>query len=195
MTSTLDWSRCPAVESIPGKVSGAWVFKDTRMPVATVFENLEAGLTVEEVMEEFSVTREQINAVLHFAAQSLGTARPLAGPCSARRCSFSLTTAHPAALPRWLQGHTVVEAIARNWDTLSNGALLKAAEEAGFDLLHSTDKNIQYQQNLKCRRIAIVILGNPQRPAVERYIDRIIAAVNAATPGSFAEVDIPYEKK
>jgi uncharacterized protein (DUF433 family) len=58
----LDWSQCPAVESIPGKVSGAWVFKDTRMPVATVFENLEAVLTVEEVMEEFSVTREQINA-------------------------------------------------------------------------------------------------------------------------------------
>ena len=72
MTATLDWSQCPAVESIPGKVSGAWVFKDTRMPVATVFENLEAGLTVEEVMEEFAVTREQINAVLHFAAQSLG---------------------------------------------------------------------------------------------------------------------------
>ncbi len=77
MTSTLDWSQCPAVESIPGKVSGAWVFKDTRMPVATVFENLEAGLTVEEVMEEFSVTREQINAVLHFAAQSLGRPAPV----------------------------------------------------------------------------------------------------------------------
>ncbi len=64
------------MESIPGKVSGAWVFKDTRMPVATVFENLEAGLTMEEVMEEFAVTREQINAVLHFAAQSVGTSMP-----------------------------------------------------------------------------------------------------------------------
>jgi len=69
--ATLDWSQCPAVESIPGKRSGAWVFKNTRMPVATVFENLEAGLTVEEVMEEFSVTREQISAVLNFAAKSL----------------------------------------------------------------------------------------------------------------------------
>ena len=69
--TALDWSQCPAVESIPGKVSGAWVFRDTRMPVATVFQNLEAGLTVEEVMEEFSVTRAQINAVLHFAAKSL----------------------------------------------------------------------------------------------------------------------------
>ena len=71
--ATLDWSQCAAVESVPGKVSGAWVFKDTRMPVATVFENLEAGLTTGEIMEEFSVTREQLNAVLHFAAQSLVT--------------------------------------------------------------------------------------------------------------------------
>ena len=69
--AALDWSQCTAVESVPGKVSGAWVFKGTRMPVATVFENLEAGLTVDEVMEEFAVTREQVNAVLHFAAQSL----------------------------------------------------------------------------------------------------------------------------
>jgi uncharacterized protein (DUF433 family) len=75
--ATLDWSQCPAVESIPGKVSGAWVFKDTRMPVATVFENLEAGLSVEEVMEEFAVTREQVSAVLHFAAASLKTPFPV----------------------------------------------------------------------------------------------------------------------
>ncbi|HTR35170.1 MAG TPA: DUF433 domain-containing protein [Bryobacteraceae bacterium] len=67
----LDWSQCPAVESIPGKRAGAWVFKGTRMPVSTVFQNLEAGLTVDEVMQEFGVTREQINAVLHFAAESL----------------------------------------------------------------------------------------------------------------------------
>jgi uncharacterized protein (DUF433 family) len=65
------------VESVPGKVSGAWVFKDTRMPVATVFKNLEAGLTVEEVMEEFCVTREQINAVLDFAAKSLEVPSPV----------------------------------------------------------------------------------------------------------------------
>ena len=66
----LDWSQCPAVESIPGKVSGAWVFRDTRLPVATVIENLE-DLSVEEVMEQFDVTREQIAAVLEFGAQSL----------------------------------------------------------------------------------------------------------------------------
>lgn len=67
----LDWSQCPAVESIPGKVSGAWVFRGTRLPVATVFENLQDGMTVDEVMEQFDVSREQINAVLEFAARSL----------------------------------------------------------------------------------------------------------------------------
>jgi len=70
--AALDWSRCPVVESIPGKVSGAWVFKGTRLPVATVVENLE-DLSIEEVMEQFDVTREQITAVLDFVAQSLCT--------------------------------------------------------------------------------------------------------------------------
>jgi len=67
----LDWSQCPAVESIPGKVSGAWVFRGTRMPVATVFENLEAGTSIEDIMEWFDLTREQIATVLDFAARSL----------------------------------------------------------------------------------------------------------------------------
>ena len=65
------WSQCPAVESIPGKVSGAWVFRGTRMPVATVFENLEAGANIEEIVEWFDLTREQVTAVLDFAARSL----------------------------------------------------------------------------------------------------------------------------
>jgi len=67
----LDWSQCPAVESLAGKVSGAWVFKGTRTPVAIVFENLEDGMTIDEVMEQFPVTREQVKAVLEFAARSL----------------------------------------------------------------------------------------------------------------------------
>jgi uncharacterized protein (DUF433 family) len=71
--AALDWSQRPAVESIPGKVSGAWVFRGTRMPVAIVFKNLEAGATVEEIMEWFDVTREQVTAVLDFAARSLET--------------------------------------------------------------------------------------------------------------------------
>lgn len=67
----LDWSQCPAVESVPGKVGGAWVFRGTRMPAVTVFENLEDGMTIDEIVEQFDVTREQITAVLDFAARSL----------------------------------------------------------------------------------------------------------------------------
>jgi hypothetical protein len=101
----------------------------------------------------------------------------------------------PRSVARWLEGHSVVEAVEMGWDRLSNGALLQAAEDEGFDLLLSTDKNIRYQQRLEGRRIAIVVLGNSQRPLVHRYIDRVIAAVSAATPGSYTEVDIPLPPK
>jgi uncharacterized protein (DUF433 family) len=68
----LDWSRCQAVESVPGKVSGAWVFRGTRIPVAAVFENLEDGLTIDQVVALYDgLTREQVKAVLEFTAQSL----------------------------------------------------------------------------------------------------------------------------
>ena len=71
---TLDWSQCSAVESIPGKVSGAWVLRGTRMPVKTLFENFEAGMSVDEVIEQFSVSREQIESLMAFVAQSLDKA-------------------------------------------------------------------------------------------------------------------------
>jgi uncharacterized protein (DUF433 family) len=81
--ATLDWSQCPAVESVPGKRSGAWVFRGTRMPVSAVFENLEAGSSIEEIIEQFHVTREQIQAVLEFAARSLDTPQiPAAAPAA-----------------------------------------------------------------------------------------------------------------
>jgi uncharacterized protein (DUF433 family) len=66
----VDWSQCPAVESVPGKVSGAWVFRNTRLPVATIFDNLK-DLSIDEVMEQFDVTRDQITAVLEFVVRSL----------------------------------------------------------------------------------------------------------------------------
>ncbi len=71
----IDWSQCPAVESVPDRVSGAWVFRGTRLPVATVIENLE-DLSIEEVMEQFDVSREQIAAVLGFVAHSLKVSAP-----------------------------------------------------------------------------------------------------------------------
>jgi uncharacterized protein (DUF433 family) len=75
MTATLDWSQCPAVNSIPGKRSGAWVFRGTRMPISMVFENLE-DMNVDELVEEFGVTREQVRAVLQFAAHSAESRTP-----------------------------------------------------------------------------------------------------------------------
>jgi len=70
--AALDWSQCTAVESIPGKVSGAWVLKGTRMPVTVIFENLKAGANIDEIMEWFEgLDREQVEAVIEFAARSL----------------------------------------------------------------------------------------------------------------------------
>jgi uncharacterized protein (DUF433 family) len=68
--ATLDWSQCPAVENVPGKRSGAWVFRGTRTPISTVFENLQ-DMSVDELVEEFGVTREQVESVLEFVARGL----------------------------------------------------------------------------------------------------------------------------
>lgn len=101
--------------------------------------------------------------------------------------------ATPVPIRLYLEGHTVRTAFQQGWDKLKNGELLAAAEEAGFDLLLTTDKNMKYQQSLKDRKIAFVVLGNQQWPTLRRYVDRVVAAVNAATPGSYTEVEIPYE--
>ena len=98
----------------------------------------------------------------------------------------------PAPLIPFLEGHTVTKAKDAGWDRLVNGELLKAAEQAGFEVLLTTDKNMAAQQNLKSSRIAIVVLGNSQWRVVQRYVRRIAASVNASTPGSYAEVDIPF---
>ena len=75
--AALDWSQCPAVESISGKVSGAWVLRGTRMPVSVIFENLKAGANIEEIMEWFDgLDRQQVEAVIEFAARSLDVTPP-----------------------------------------------------------------------------------------------------------------------
>src|SRR6202167_3817898 len=73
--TALDWSQCSAVESVPGKVSGAWVLKGTRMPVSAIFENLEAGANLDDIMEWYDgLDRGQVKAVIEFAARSLDKA-------------------------------------------------------------------------------------------------------------------------
>jgi hypothetical protein len=99
----------------------------------------------------------------------------------------------PKPIARSLRGHDVTFARRIGWHELENGELIQQAEEAGFDVLLSTDKNIRYQQNLTVRRIALVIWGNRQWPMVKLHLEKIAAVVNAATPGSFVEVGIPFE--
>jgi hypothetical protein len=97
----------------------------------------------------------------------------------------------PAPLRYALKAHVVVDAIERGWERLENGALLDAAEAAAFEILVTADKNIRYQQNLAGRKIAVVVLGNAQWPVLCRYVDRVVAALNGVTPGSYTEVEIP----
>src|ERR1022692_2769154 len=99
----------------------------------------------------------------------------------------------PRGLAASLGSHDVTEARKLKWERISNGVLLNLAEEAGFDLLLTTDKNVRYQQNLADRKISIVVLGPSPWWLVREHLDAIVAAVNAATPGSYAEVDIPFK--
>ena len=100
----------------------------------------------------------------------------------------------PRGLARALSGHTVHTAQSKGWDTLNNGALLDAAEGAGFEVLLTTDRRIRHQQNLRERPIALVVLTQSTRwSLVRQHADRIAAAVAAATPGSYVEVEIPFE--
>ena len=91
--ASLDWSQCPMVESIPGKVSGAWVFRGTRVPVSAIFENLKDS-PVEEILENFHVTRDQVQSVLDFAAKSAETPTE-----SVQRITFVLRFAQVQSTP------------------------------------------------------------------------------------------------
>jgi len=100
----------------------------------------------------------------------------------------------PKGLTRALPGHTIITAQSRGWERLNNGALLNAAEGAALDLLLTTDRRIRYQQNLAGRKIALVVLtGTTKWSHVRQHLERVAAAVDAATPGSYTEVDISYE--
>src|ERR1700685_3425514 len=90
--------------------------------------------------------------------------------------------ATPVPIRPYLEGHTVLTAAQQGWDRLRNGDLPTAAEDAGFDLFLTTDKNIRYQQNLAGRKIAIVVLGRRQWPQLRHHIQRVIDAVNIQRP-------------
>ena len=97
----------------------------------------------------------------------------------------------PVPLRQRLRGHAVATAYERGWSTLKNGELLEAAEAAGFEVLVTTDTNLEYQQNLASRRVAIVVLGTTSRPRIRVAAERVFLAIGAADPGSCAEEAIP----
>ena len=97
--------------------------------------------------------------------------------------------ATPIPIRQHLVGHDVRTAAQQGWDKLKNGELLTVAEEAGFELLLTTDKNMRYQQNLAERKIAVVVLGLQQWPSLRPHVQRVVEAVNAAVPGTYTEVD------
>lgn len=98
----------------------------------------------------------------------------------------------PVPARHYLNHHAVSISAELGWARLQNGDLLNTAEKAGFELLLTTDKNLRYQQNLKERTIAIVVIGHSQWPALKPHMQRVVEAVDAAKPGSYAEVEIPY---
>ncbi|MCU1234626.1 MAG: hypothetical protein JWP63_2593 [Candidatus Solibacter sp.] len=100
----------------------------------------------------------------------------------------------PRGLARFLTLHSVEEARTRGWEELTNGDLIEAAEKAGFDVIVTADKNIRYQQNLKERAIALVVLEQSQWPMVKLVAQDIVAAVNAAGSGSYVEVRVPFQR-
>ncbi len=97
----------------------------------------------------------------------------------------------PAPLASFLTGHTVKKTKDLGWDNLNNGELLRVAEQAAFEIFLTTDKNIRYQQNLADRIIAIVVLGNSRWPVVKLHVNRVVAAIADAKPGTYTEVEIP----
>lgn len=100
----------------------------------------------------------------------------------------------PRPVKRALGTHVVEEARSRAWDGLTKGDLLNAAEAANFDVMVTTDRNIRYQQNLAGRRVALVVLSSPAWPLIKACLSSIVAAVESATPGSYAEVEIPVAR-
>ena len=99
----------------------------------------------------------------------------------------------PRGLARSLIAHTVVEAREQGWHLLKNGDLLRVAEEAAFDVFITSDKNIQYQQNLSNRKLAMIVLSQGRWRLVRQRLGEIAVAVDAAIPGSYIEVEIPTD--
>jgi hypothetical protein len=142
----IDWTDCPDVERVPDRVSGQWVVKDTRILAQGVIENADAGATPEEIGDQYSTASEPIapaeSSIMH-------------GRMSPTRILLDQNT--PLGLRRALSGYEVIPARIMGWATIENGDLIRAAEEVGFAILITCDRNVRYQQNLAGKRCGALV--------------------------------------
>ena len=97
----------------------------------------------------------------------------------------------PVPLRNALLNHSVQTAYELSWQQLENGALIAAAESEGFELLITTDQNLQYQQNLDDRKIAILVLKSTSWPRIKALLEVVVSQVNNTVAGSYEEIAIP----
>ncbi len=161
-------------------MSGAWVFKGTRVPVSALFKNLESGARVDDFVEWFEGTsKDQVEAVLEFARTEL-------------ECSMKILFDQcvPQPLRGYLKGHAVFTANELGWGRLRNGELLNRAERDGFDCLLTADQNLKYQQNLAQRKIAIFVVKETDWKKVKLRAADIAVSVSTVQPGTYNEFDV-----
>ena len=96
----------------------------------------------------------------------------------------------PVPIKQFLTKHSVATVYELGWDKLQNGDLLAAAEQAGHEVLVTTDQNLKYEQNLKGRKISIVVLLSANWPKIRLKIDAVVSAIDSANPGGYLEVPI-----
>ena len=180
----MKWSGCAEVEQTAGKVSGAWVFAGTRIPLAALYENLACSATIHEFVEWFpGVNEHQVRAVLTYEATSLKKGTDYL------KVLFDQGTLAP------LRGHLkddVVDTLSeKGWSEKDNGSLLDLAEQDGYEVLVTTDQNLRFQQNTSNRSIGFVVLRATAWPRVQLQIETITDAITKVQPGEVIEVEIP----
>jgi len=182
----IDCSECPLVEAKAEVHSGSPVLRGTRMPVDAIVDNFDYGASVGEIAEQFELQPEVIPAVLSFA-QSHRVA-------DSGRLAYSFGTNVPVGVRRFLSSHEIRPFYDLGWHPqLANGKLLAMAEEAAFDVMVTSDQNIQYQQNLTGRKLALV--GSNIWRIVRERGAAVAAKVEAATPGSYQFIEMPLAPK
>ena len=165
---------------MPGKVSGQWIVKGTRILADGVLENADAGYMPEQLAGEIY--------------EGLPVESVAAPCCPSQRGSVSrilLDQNVPFGIPRLLPGHEVSTAYRMGWAALLNGDLLRAAEAAGFEVMITCDQNIGYQQNLAARKIALVALEANNWDVIRKNAVAVLDAVSRSRPGRDEEIGFP----